>query len=179
MKDKKTELFAGLKYYVPADFEKFMEKNAAEGWNVDKIHQWSSVSMTFQKTEPKKYRYVIDLNAFPTEEYKETYRQFGWEYMGRMASMYVWRKEYTDERPEAFTDCQSVRKRSMNVFWVLTALNIFLIASMITLTILYFGNYDSEVSEDMAGYSIAMILLATMTAMMLYVSNGIYKNRQR
>ena len=179
MNDKKTELFAGFKYYVPADFEKFMEKNAAEGWNVDEIHQWSSVAMKFHKTEPKKYRYVIDLNAFPTEEYKETYRQFGWEYMGRMASMYVWRKGYTDERPEAFTDCQSVRKRSMNVFWVLTALNLILIASMIALTVLYFGDYASEVSEDLVGYSIAMVLLVAMTAIMLYVSNRIYKNRQR
>ncbi len=55
--------------------------------------------MNFVKEKPKKYRYVIDMQAFPKKDYKLTYQEFGWEFVGQMASAFVWRKEYAKERP--------------------------------------------------------------------------------
>ena len=72
-------------------------------------------SMTFHKTEPKRYRYVFDLNAFPRKEYTATYEQFGWEFMGQMASCFIWRKEYPGQRPESFTDQDSLTRRNKRV----------------------------------------------------------------
>ncbi len=39
----------------------------------------------------------------------ETYKDFGWELCGQMASTYLWRMEYKDERPESFSD-EAARK---------------------------------------------------------------------
>jgi hypothetical protein len=112
MKDKKIVLFPAWKRVVPSDFEKWLEEMAAKGWHIDRIRQWSSMFMIFKKGKLKKYRYVYDLRAVATKDYISTYEQFGWEYLGRMASVYIWRMEYTDKRPEAFTDRESLAGRN-------------------------------------------------------------------
>ena len=115
MKNTKTVWFSAYRWVVPADYEAWMETLAKQGWNIQRIRQWDSIRMTFHKTKPKQYRYVFDLNAFPKEDYKTTYQQFGWEFMGQMASCFIWRKEYTDERPESFTDQNSLIQRNKRV----------------------------------------------------------------
>ena len=86
MKNTKTVWFSAYRWVVPADYEAWLETLAKQGWNLQRIRQWDSIRMTFHKTEPKQYRYVFDLNAFPKKDYKATYQQFGWEFMGQMAS---------------------------------------------------------------------------------------------
>ena len=107
MKTTKRAWWTPYKYAAPSDWEHFMEDMAAQGWNVDKIRQSSSFCMVFRKTEPKRYRYVMDLNAFPKKDYTATFEAFGWELVGKMASEYIWRKEYEGERPEAFSSEES------------------------------------------------------------------------
>ena len=94
MKNTKTVWFSAYRWVVPADYEAWLETLAKQGWNLQRIRQWDSIRMTFHKTEPKQYRYVFDLNAFPKKDYKATYQQFSWEFMGQMASCFIWRKEY-------------------------------------------------------------------------------------
>lgn len=106
MKKSRAYLTA-FRYVVPADYEAWFESLALEGWHPVRIGQWSSICMRFAKGQPKKYRYVVDLQAAPKNSYRATYESFGWEYVGRMASVFVWRKEYTGERPEAFTDVET------------------------------------------------------------------------
>lgn len=115
MKDEKTVLFPGYRNVVPADFENWLEKMASEGWHIDHIGQWSSILMTFKRGMPKKYRFVYDLQAFPRKDYRSTYEEFGWEYLGHMSSVNIWRKEYKDERPEAFSDYESIIKRNRRI----------------------------------------------------------------
>jgi len=96
---------------VPTNFENWMEKKALQGWHVENIGQWSSLKMDFIQSKPRKYRFVYDVNSFPNKKYKNMYRQFGWELVGQMASAIIWRKEYTDKRPESFSDLESLEKR--------------------------------------------------------------------
>ncbi|RCX18832.1 uncharacterized protein DUF2812 [Anaerobacterium chartisolvens] len=126
--DKKTVWFALFRNVVPADYESWMEKLASEGWNVNKIGQFSSIKMTFNKTSPKKYRYVFDLNAFPRKDYIDIYKQFGWELVGKMSSCFVWRKEYEGVRPESFTDKESIIKRNKRTRNAVAACMILLLA---------------------------------------------------
>lgn len=134
MKNTKTYWFPIFRKVVPADFESWMETLAADGWNVDKVGTTDSIKMTFRKTEPKKYRYVFDLNPFHNtinRDYMRTYEQFGWEFVGQMSSCYVWRTEYADTRPESFTDTDSVIRRNKRFRNAITAaLVIFIIAVM-------------------------------------------------
>ena len=122
MKDKKIVLFPGYRYVVPADFERWLEKMASAGWHIDRISQWSSLFMVFRRGEPQKYRFVYDLQAVPRKDYRAIYEQFGWEYLGRMASIYIWRKAYRDRRPEAFSDRDSIIHRNRRTIAAISSL---------------------------------------------------------
>jgi hypothetical protein len=100
---------------IPTNFENWLEKMALEGWQVEKIGQWSSLKMDFIQSKPRKYRFVYDVYSFPSEKYKNMYRQFGWELVGQMASAVIWRKEYSETKPESFTDLESLEKRNKRV----------------------------------------------------------------
>ena len=86
--------------------------------------------MSFRLCEPKKYRFVYDPQVSPRKEYIPTYEEFGWEYLGRMASAHIWRMEYEGERPQAFSDQEGLVERnrrnltavSISFFMFLTAI---------------------------------------------------------
>jgi len=115
MKTKKVVWLSAFKHVIPADYENWLEEMALQGWNIDRIGQWSSIRLVFMRTPPKKYRYVYDIQPNPKKDYRATYEQFGWECVGIMASCFIWRKEYSDERPEAFSDMQSIKDRNKRV----------------------------------------------------------------
>jgi len=130
MSDQKTVLFSVFRHILPSDYENWLEQMAAEGWQIDHIEQWSSVVMSFRLCEPKKYRFVYDPQVSPRKEYIPTYEEFGWEYLGRMASAHIWRMEYEGERPQAFSDQEGLVERnrrnltavSISFFMFLTAI---------------------------------------------------------
>ncbi|MDD4797821.1 MAG: DUF2812 domain-containing protein, partial [Eubacteriales bacterium] len=94
MKHVKRAWFSPFIRVVPADYEQWLERLALQGWNVDTISQWDSICMTFTRTQPRRYRYVFDVQLTPQRDYRDTYEQFGWQYVGQMASVVIWRKEY-------------------------------------------------------------------------------------
>jgi magnesium-transporting ATPase (P-type) len=68
--------------------------------------------MNFQRGIPKKVRFVYDPQVSPRKDYIPTYEQFGWEYLGCMASAHIWRMEYEAERPQAFNDQDGLADRN-------------------------------------------------------------------
>jgi hypothetical protein len=83
----------------------------------------------FPAGKPKKYRFVYDPQVSPRKEYIATYEQFGWEYLGRMASAHFWRMEYEGERPQAFSDQEGLVDRNRrNLIAVSVSFFIFLAA---------------------------------------------------
>jgi hypothetical protein len=179
MKNKKSVWFSAFTKVVPAEYEAWMEDMEAKGWHLKKIGQWSSVRMVFYRSKPHKYRYVFDMQPFPKKEYTATYEQFGWEFVGQMASAFIWRKEYESERPEAFTDVESLDKRgrrtagaaavSMMVFWTGVA------AISIVLAVLY-GRMSQE---DRIELIFMDIFIGVLAVLMSIVVRKIYKNRNK
>ena len=112
MKTKRIVFFPFFKRVVPSDFENWLEKMAADGWHIERMRQGSSMIMIFIKGLPKRYRYVYDLRAAANKDYISTYEQFGWQHLGKMASVNIWRMEYSDNRPEAFSDKDSIKGRN-------------------------------------------------------------------
>jgi len=177
MKNTKTVWLSGFTNVVPADYENWIEKLALQGWNVDHIGQWSSVVMTFRRSEPHKYRYIYDLQAFPKKEYKATYEQFGWEFVGQMASGFIWRKLYTDKRPESFTSLESLEKRSKQVVSaVAVSFIIFLIVSMV-LIISFIVTFSNLTTGGILQFILGISLSFAFTIYLGYVMRKIYKNR--
>jgi hypothetical protein len=58
------------------------------------------------------YRYVVDAQVSPRADYLATYEDLGWEHVGQMASMHIWRRPYVGRRPEAFTDSATMAERN-------------------------------------------------------------------
>ncbi len=179
MKNKKAIWFSAFKNIVPADYEKWLEDLALQGWHVDRIGQWSSMRMTFKRGKPKQYRYVYDIQASPKKDYKTAYEQFGWELVGQMASVFIWRKEYTKERPESFSDQESLEKRSKrDIAAASVAFIMFLTAAIIT-TICFIVTFRQLVLGDILQFILGMVLSYGITFYIGYAMNKINKNKQR
>lgn len=102
-----------IRHAVPADLERWFEQRAAEGLVADRLRQWSSIRMLLTRRQPATYRYVVDAQPAPRSDYRATYEDLGWQHIGQMASIHVWRRAYTGKRPEAFTDQASTTGRSL------------------------------------------------------------------
>lgn len=177
MKNKKTVWLSGFRNVVPADYENWLEQLALQGWNINHIGQWNSIVMTFHRSEPKKYRYIYDLQAFPKKEYKSTYEQFGWEFVGKMASCFIWRKEYADKRPESFTTCESLEKRTKQVVYAISvSFTMFLIISIIVITA-FIINFSNLSTSDIFQFMLGAVLSSSFTMYLGYAMRKIYKNR--
>jgi uncharacterized membrane protein (DUF485 family) len=164
MKDDKYVWFSAFRRVVPADYEDWLEKMAAEGWHLKRIGQWSSIRMRFYRGEPKKYRFVYDIQPSPKKDYIPAFEQFGWEFIGQMASAFIWRMEYTDERPEAFSDRESMDYRNRRTALAASvSLVIFLVMALFFLVLLvFFRDTMDESARVQIGIALGFILLLAL-----------------
>lgn len=177
MKDRKTVICSAFKYVVPSDYEKWFEDLAAGGWHPEKVGQWNSLVMHFKKGQPKKYRYVIDMQPFPKTEYKQTYQDFGWEFVGQMASAFVWRREYEGTRPESFSDKDSVKARNRRFLGAVSVSFIMFLVGTLGFTVgLIFGKNDVI---DTLQFAIAAVVSFAATILLGLVMKKIRKNIER
>jgi hypothetical protein len=173
MMDKKIIWFSAFRHLLPSDYEKWLERMAAEGWYINHFRQWSSIVMTFRRGEPEKYRFVFDPQVSPRREYIATYEQFGWEYLGRMSSAHIWRMVYDGERPEAFSDQESVVRRNRRLITAVSvSFSIFLITVLaIGILLLFFA--DSLSSADRTQFVFAEgffgVIMIALGAVMVFL----------
>lgn len=179
MRTKKIVFFSAFKRVIPEDFENWLEKMASEGWHIERIRQWSSIIMIFRKGEPKKYRFVYDLRAVASKDYISTYKQFGWQFLGQMASVNIWRMEYIDDRPEAFSDKDSVTGRNKRtVAAVSISFSIFFIGAIVmTVASIFFSSGIPE--NDRIQLIIAAVFFAILAAALCFVMICIHKGSKR
>lgn len=179
MKTKKVVWLSAFKHIIPADYEIWLEEMALQGWNIDRIGQWSSIYLTFTRTEPKKYRYVYDIQPNPKKDYQKTYEQFGWEFVGIMSSCFIWRKAYSGERPEAFSDIQSIEERNKRVIRAVSvSFFIFFPAFLISL-IMFVTRFKSLPVGDIIQYLLFLLLSGGIGLYLTWVTRTIYRNRYR
>jgi hypothetical protein len=179
MKETKRVWLSAFRYVVPADYERWFEEQEARGWHVEKLCQWSSILMTLHKEKPRQYRYVVDLQFTRRRDYIDTYRQFGWEYVGQMASAYVWRREYTGERPESFTDQQTLERRSKR-FAAAVCINLILFF-LVTLALIvgFILTFPMTRTGQKAQFILGIVLCGLFTGYLWYVWQKIWRNRGR
>ena len=134
---KRIEWFTAFRHVVPTNYEEWFEGLAEAGWHPVKINHLSSMRMVLEKSKPRKYKYAIELLGRLTPERKAMYADFGWEYVGRMSSIFVWRKEYTDKRPEMFSDESSSQKHSQRFITAISfSFGIFLLGWIVSLVLI-------------------------------------------
>ena len=111
--------FSAVKNFAPTAYEKWFEQLAAAGFH-PRIGPFSFIAMRFDKGPFKKYKYVVDLNAGRKRDYISFYQNCGWEFVGKMASLYIWRREEDEDYIPAFSDRESLRKRNERVCKAMT-----------------------------------------------------------
>lgn len=135
--------------------------------------------MTFQRGKPKKYRFVYDPQVAPRPEYIATYEQFGWEYLGRMASAHFWRMEYEGKRPQAFSDLEGLVDRNRrNAIAVSVSFFIFL-AGVTAITLALGFASDSLSAGDRIQLIIADMFFGMITLALGYIMYLMWKNLLR
>ncbi|OGN90361.1 MAG: hypothetical protein A2158_08310 [Chloroflexi bacterium RBG_13_46_14] len=173
MSDRKIVLFSAFRYLLPSDYENWLEQMAADGWHINRFRQWSSIFMVFRKGEPKRYRFVYDPQVSPRKEYIPTYEQFGWEYLGRMASAHFWRMEYEGERPEAFSDHESIVKRNRRTIAAVSVSFIIFLVTVLTIGILLLFFADTLSNPDRTQLVIAEaffgVIMITLGVVMVFL----------
>ena len=179
MKDKRIVWFSAFRHLVPADYENWLEQMAAEGWHINHFRQWSSIFMTLKRGEPKKYRFVYDPQVSPRKDYIATYEQFGWKYLGRMASAHFWRMEYDGERPQAFSDSDSIVARNRRtILAVSVSFSIFIFLEVFFAAMLIFFA-DSLSKTDRRQIIIAEVFFFILTVALGVVMLIVRKNEKR
>lgn len=107
----KTVWLAPFVHPTPALLEQWFEREAAEGWHPKELDDMSGIRLRLTHTRAARMRYVVDPQQRPGDDYRSTYEDAGWEYVGELSSLQVWRRRYKGERPEAFTDASSLGAR--------------------------------------------------------------------
>jgi len=120
---------------------------------------------------------VIDAQVSPRPDYLATYEDAGWQHLGRMASAYVWRRSYDDQRPEAFTDAETVRARSQRfVGAVAVAGSVLAVGGLAMLLASFFADLSAGDANQMLA---AGILFEAMAVALVFVARRIRRQRDR
>lgn len=96
-----------------------------------------------------------------------------------MASCFLWRKEYSGERPESFTDMQSLKRRNervRNAVMVSFVLFLFLLLACSVAFVLTFNLLDID---DIAQFILGITLSLIFTVYLGWVIRKINKNVNR
>lgn len=101
----------------PAKIETYLENMAAEGWQIDQV-AFSQMWFRFIKTAPETVRFCTDFQWEAQDDYFQILADDGWELVNNSSGWMLWRKAYTGERPDLYTERQSLiaRNRKLIVF---------------------------------------------------------------
>ena len=98
--------------------EKYLEEMAIKGWRLEKT-SFLLMIFYFIKSQPRKTSFSVDYRNNEDKEYTAILEDTGWQCMGKSAGWFLWRQDYTEHKPEIYTDKQSLIERSKRVLWIL------------------------------------------------------------
>ncbi|PKQ18119.1 MAG: hypothetical protein CVT68_05035 [Actinobacteria bacterium HGW-Actinobacteria-8] len=114
---EKSAWFAPFRHPTPERLEEWFEAQAALGWQPKELGDMSAIRLHLHQGKAGQVRYVVDPQQDSDDDYRTTYEDAGWEYVGELTSLHVWRRRYKGERPEAFTDRASREARDRRLAW--------------------------------------------------------------
>lgn len=160
----------------PSDYETWLEKLAIKGWYPKKLNQWSTLIMVFEKSDPMKYRYVLDLQTTYEADYVKIYEEFGWELCGKIANTFLWRMKYNEKRPESFSDEQTLQERNNKFLKAISSLYIFHIILEIIITLFFIANISIFDFPVIVKY---LVVLFFSYAYTIYLTKIVLDNRRK
>jgi len=157
----------------PSKIEIFLEKKALEGWRLMNT-KFAMTIFEFKRDEPIKVRYTMDYDYKNkiNEEYMTIAEDDGWEFVDRSAGWIMWRKQYEAERPDFFTDNQSIIDRNKRL------LRFLFVLSMLQVPILLMNFIDRDYSDHFfTSIAILCVYLPSVALLFYGVIRLFYANR--
>lgn len=111
----RTAWFAPFTHPTPERLETWFEREASRGWQPQELGDMSAIRLRLLRTNAARVRYVVDPQQSVDEDYRAKHEEAGWEYVGELSSLHVWRRRYQGDRPEALTDGAGRRARNRRV----------------------------------------------------------------
>jgi len=125
--------------YAPDKVEEWLEDMEMQGYSLFRMNRFGN-SFYFIKGEPRTIKYCVDYQNFVNDSYFEIHKTNGWEMIftnrSTLTKYTLWRKEYTDEKPELYTDKIHILKHARKQCLLYCILYIPLIVIYIALIVL-------------------------------------------
>ncbi|HVJ48351.1 DUF2812 domain-containing protein [Desulfitobacterium sp.] len=105
--------------YAPDKLEEWLEDMEMKGYNLVRV-SWSGNTFYFTKGEPRSIKYCTDYQELVNDSYFEIHKSDGWNmiFTSKQAltikKYTLWRKEYTDEEPELYSDNNHILNHARN-----------------------------------------------------------------
>jgi hypothetical protein len=118
------------------EIENWLEKMALSGYRLTDVTS-IGVFFSFEKAQCKKTRYCIDYQQEIGPSYIENLTDNGWEIIKMGSGWYICCKEYEGDRPDLFTDFDTLISRNNKLMFVIisSGLPFFLISPFILMFI--------------------------------------------
>ena len=101
--------------YAPDKIEDWLEDMEMKGYNLVSIN-WLGTTFNFIKGESRTIKYCVDYQNSVNDSYFEIHKSNRWEMMFTsqipLMKYTLWRKEYTNERPEIYSDKRQILKHA-------------------------------------------------------------------
>ena len=103
--------------YAPDKIEEWLEDMEMRGYSLSGLSRLMT-TFYFIKCEPRTIKYCVDYQNFANDGYFEIHKSNGWEmiFTSKLAltKYTIWRKEYTDDKPELYSDKSHILKHARN-----------------------------------------------------------------
>ncbi len=141
--------------------EAYLEDMARKGWRLTDAG-FGMMNFKFRKDSEQTVRYVFDYNNKADDEYLTILQDAGWERISSSAGWILWRQEYEDERPELFTDRQSLIDRNKRILWLICAM------AMMQIPIVTMNIVDRDYSDHRFVSIAVLIIYVPLVALLVY-----------
>lgn len=117
----------------PTNMENMLERMEASGWKLFQV-DFYGLRFKFRRGQAETVRYSVDYQSKTEDDYLSLFDEDGWQMKWTGAGgWYLWRKPYTADRPDIFTDSSSLIERNNRLINLLTPLFYMLIVIFIIL----------------------------------------------
>lgn len=107
--------------WKPEKVEDWLEEMELKGWNLYHV-DLGSIRFQFKKGETRKLRYCADFQMNTDDQYFKLFADDGWELVWKgTGGWFIWKKSYTNGRPEIYTDSKSLIERNARLIKTLSS----------------------------------------------------------
>lgn len=151
--------------WEPEKIEDWLEQMDTDGWH---LYNATGIGIRFHfvKEEPRRVRYCADYQSNIGPEYKQIFQDAGWELVYSGIGWYIWRMEYEGERPDIYTDIDSLvgmNKRLITILGICAIIEALAMTSMGATLI-----FDQTTSMPKAMYGVLFSFIFSFIGYCLY-----------